>query len=183
MIQEELFEIKSRFGEFPDYRITKSGFVYSYRQGGTLKPLSVTLDDSGYPIVRLYYREGSKKFRTIAVHRLVADTFIPNPEPEVLKFINHKDEIKTNNNINNLEWCTQAYNNIYGNKAKKIGLKLRESNPRKRRVQALKGGKEIKIFNSIREAARFTGNENNDSNIISGIKTNQQRYGYYWKYL
>lgn len=65
MIQEELFEIKSRFGEFPDYRITKSGFVYSYRQGGILKPLSVTLDDSGYPIVRLYYRKGPKNLELL----------------------------------------------------------------------------------------------------------------------
>lgn len=51
---EELFKIKSRFGEFEDYRISKSGIVYSLRQGNVIKPLaSNSLDTSGYPMVFL----------------------------------------------------------------------------------------------------------------------------------
>ena len=53
-MEEELFNIKSRYGEYPSYRVTKSGKVFSYRQGNILKPLSVVLDSSGYPIVKLY---------------------------------------------------------------------------------------------------------------------------------
>lgn len=77
-MEEELFNIKSRFGKYPSYKVTKSGKVYSYRQGNVLKPLSMILDSSGYPIVKLY--DNTNKVRTIAVHRLIADTFIPNPD-------------------------------------------------------------------------------------------------------
>lgn len=47
-----------------------------------------------------------------SIHRLVATSFIPNPTN--LPVINHKDENKLNNNVENLEWCTVAYNNTYG---------------------------------------------------------------------
>lgn len=177
-MNEELFEITSRFGKFPSYRVTKTGKVYSYRQGGTLKPLSVILDSSGYPIVKLYNDSG--KPRTIAVHRLIADTFIPNPQN--FPCINHKDEDKANNSVDNLEWCTKAYNNCYNDKAVKIGFKLRESNSRKRAVNQILNGEVINTFSSIREAARFFGNPKRDSNIYTGIKTHQMRYGYYWEY-
>lgn len=179
IMNEELFEIKSRFGEFPDYRVTKSGKVFSYRQGKILKPLSVVLDSNGYPIVRLY-TDNRGKARTIAVHRLIADTFISNPDN--LPCINHKDEDKTNNSVENLEWCTKAYNNCYNGKAVKIGLKLRDSNPRKKAVNQILDGQIINTFKSIREAARFIGKATYDSNIYTGIKTHQIRYGYYWEY-
>lgn len=178
-MKEELFNIKSRFGEYPSYRVTKKGEVFSYRQGNILKPLSVVLDNSGYPIVKLY--DDKNKVRTIAVHKLIADTFIPNPNN--LECINHKDENKTNNSIDNLEWCTKAYNNCYNNKAVKIGLKLRESNPNKRAVNQIdERGVIINTYPSVREAARQLGNIRKDANICAGIKTHQKRYGYYWEY-
>lgn len=144
-----------------------------------MKPLSVVLDSSGYPIVKLY--DNTNKVRTIAVHRLIADTFIPNPDN--LECINHKDEDKTNNSVDNLEWCTKAYNNCYNDKAVKTGLKPRESNPDKKVVNQIDGnGNIINTYPSIREAARQLGNIRKDSNICTGIRTHQKRYGYYWEY-
>ena len=56
------------------------------------------------------YKDGEGKHWL--VHRLVAMAFIPNPDN--LPFINHKDENPSNNSVDNLEWCTTAYNNNYG---------------------------------------------------------------------
>jgi group I intron endonuclease len=59
------------------------------------------------------------KGKNYKVHRLVAMAFIPNPDN--LPIINHKDENPSNNNVNNLEWCTYEYNNNYGTKNKRAG--------------------------------------------------------------
>ena len=51
------------------------------------------------------------------VHRLVAEIFLPNPDN--LPQVNHKDEDKSNNRVDNLEWCTSFYNNEYGTRKKR----------------------------------------------------------------
>lgn len=82
-----------------------------YRKGKIKKP---SFDKNGYPQIGLC-KNGTVVTRKI--HRLVAEAFIPNPEnkPE----INHKDEDKANNCVDNLEWMTEKENVNYGYGAKR----------------------------------------------------------------
>jgi len=79
--------------------------------GGILKQ---HMHSNGYKIVPLT-KDG--KTKNVFVHRIVAMAFLANPDK--LPCINHKDEDKTNNFVENLEWCTYQYNNAYGSKPKK----------------------------------------------------------------
>lgn len=83
------------------------GYARFYK-GGILKSLC---GSNGYLHVMLC-RDGTRL--TKSVHRLVATTFIPNPEN--LPQVNHKDEDKSNNTVTNLEWCSSKYNMNYGTK-------------------------------------------------------------------
>jgi hypothetical protein len=84
------------------------------------KQMKQTMHSRGYKVVALT-KDG--KTTSAFVHRLVAAAFIPNPDN--LPMVNHKDEDKTNNFTENLEWCTAAYNNTYGNVQKKRARKLK----------------------------------------------------------
>lgn len=84
------------------------------------KQMKQSMHDKGYKIVSLT-RDGKTKMRF--VHRLVAEAFIPNPDN--LPMVNHKDEDKTNNFLENLEWCTNEYNLSYGTAKKRRLKKLR----------------------------------------------------------
>ena len=68
-------------------------------------------DSCGYELVQLG-KDGSIKH--CSVHRLVAQTFIPNPNN--LPQVNHKDEVRDHNTVDNLEWCTILYNQNYGHR-------------------------------------------------------------------
>lgn len=84
------------------------------------KFLSLRCNKKGYLQVGLSKNGIRKQF---TVHRLVAQTFIPNPNN--LPQVNHKDENKTNNCIENLEWCTAEYNCNYGNHKSNISNALK----------------------------------------------------------
>jgi hypothetical protein len=70
---------------------------------------------NGYKQIRLY---ANKSIANVLVHRIVAEAFIENIKnyPQV----NHKDEDKTNNNVDNLEWCSSSYNNNYGTRSERV---------------------------------------------------------------
>ena len=95
------------------------------------RQMKQSVHSQGYKTVSLT-KDGHTK--TMYVHRVVAEAFIPNPNN--YPFINHKDEDKTNNFVENLEWCTNEYNVNYGKgkerRAKKIrGRELSEEHKKK----------------------------------------------------
>jgi hypothetical protein len=103
------------------YYIEKNGDVYSqdiidtnnrFREGKKIKP---SVHKNGYYQVALS-KNGTKFF---LVHRLVALTYIPNPNN--YPCVNHKDCNRQNNNLNNLEWCTNMYNSQSINTSRKFG--------------------------------------------------------------
>ena len=96
--------------EFPGYYVSDEGDVYSTRQNrpeGMYK-LRPGTDKMGYHQVVLC---NNTRRRTFKVHQLVGKTFIDNPHNHT--DINHKDEIKLNNCVDNLEWCDHQYNMEY----------------------------------------------------------------------
>lgn len=88
------------------YMISNLGNIKSIKKDALLKPIQ---NNNGYSRVSLY-KNG--KYKAFSVHRLVAEAFIPNPG--ALPQVNHKDEDKSNNKVDNLEWCTAKYNSNYG---------------------------------------------------------------------
>lgn len=92
------------------YQVSDCGNVRSlnWRNTGIVKNLYLKPHNKGYLQVELVK---NRKKKMLTVHRLVAATFIPNPDN--LPVINHKDENKSNNRVDNLEWCTFSYNATY----------------------------------------------------------------------
>ena len=129
------------------YEVSDQGRVKSLKYGKE-KILKPQKNRGGYLKVVLY-KDGHAK--TVKVHRLVAEAFIPNPNN--LETINHKDEVKTNNAVSNLEWMSQKDNNNYGTRNKRAWEAL------SKQVQMFdkKTGELMVTFPSTREAGRVTG--------------------------
>ena len=143
------------------YAVMSCGKVYSYINEKFLKPYT---DNDGYLRVNLY-KDG--KIKQYLIHRLVADAYIPNPEN--LPQINHKDENKANNCLQNLEWCDAKYNTNYGTRNEKI---------RKPILQFTLDGEFVREWSS----ATDVGKKVNDG-ICKCLKgKNKTAYGYIWKY-
>ena len=114
------------------------------------------------------------------VHQLVAIAFIPNPN--CYNQINHKDENKQNNCVDNLEWCNSKYNNNYGNHRLRISQTHNKNQKNSKKVyQYDKSNNLIKIWNSTREVGRFFNIDNNTISRCCRGK-NKLLYGFIWKY-
>lgn len=90
------------------YCVSNMGRCASLRSG-EMRLINPRKNPAGYMRIAIHVRPMNKQFM---VHRLVAETFIPNPNN--LPFVNHKDENTSNNSVDNLEWCDRRYNNTYG---------------------------------------------------------------------
>ena len=126
----------------------------------------------GYEYVTL---TSSPKKQPCKVHRLVASAFIPNPLG--LPQVNHKDENKANNNVENLEWCTGNYNFHYGTRTKRAAQKSKH----KISQFDLKGNW-VRDWDSACDAAReLKINRARINGCVLGFKEHKTAGGFIWK--
>lgn len=124
---------------FPGYMISNYGRVVG-KKGHLLK---IRKDSWGYCVVGISHNNST---HTLLVHRAVAEAFIPNPND--LPQINHIDEEKSNNHVDNLEWCTASYNSSYGSRNDTNSLPV---------LQYSLEGEVIAESPSIKQASEATG--------------------------
>ncbi len=148
------------------YEVSDKGRVRSLKFGKEriLKPRR---NPEGYLKVCLYKNGEHKDYK---VHRLVAKIFIPNPDnlPEV----NHRDENKENNSVQNLEWCDRKYNINYGTRNQRISKPV---------LQFTKDGEFVREWKSTHDVERNLGYYNQN---ISSCCTGRYKsaYSFIWKY-
>lgn len=154
------------------YKVSNKGRVkHISKQNNQENICKIYKSNSNYLTVFLYKTNHQKH---VFVHRLVAQAFIENPLN--LPCVNHKDENRENNCVENLEWCTHKYNMNYGNVAKKIGAA--NSKPI---IQLDLNGNIIKRYSSGMQAQRETGFSNGwIGDCLRGRKKTYK--GYIWKY-
>lgn len=156
------------------YQVSNTGLVKSLITNNSRRKrvLKQKKTSRGYLSVTLFDNNGKHKY--ILVHRLVAEAFISNPDN--LPQVNHKDEDKTNNNVDNLEWCTASYNLSYNDgQRKRIKSKMRNVE------QYTLDGQFVAEYPSTIEAGRKT---NIKYSYIGDCCRGRQKSagGYVWKY-
>lgn len=177
-------EIYSPIEGFPNYLVTSHGRVLSLKDNhgkDRIKELKQCNHISGYMHVVLF--KNGKGYNK-KVHRLVAQSFISNPNNKPC--INHIDENKTNNRVSNLEWVTHKENNNHGTHNQKMSISrkgkcLGINHPNHKSVIGFKiNGCDIKYYKCIKESE-------NDGFIQDGVSSccrgkRKSHKGYTWYY-
>ena len=184
---EEMNEIWKTIPELPNYQVSNLGRVKSLERkvkgrNGSIrivreKILKPGKDKKGYLQVALYDNKGERK--NMRIHRIVCDAFISNPNN--LPQVNHKNECKTDNRVENLEYCDAKYNCNFGSRTERSAkahtgvYNTKKSKP----VKCLETGV---IYPSLSELQRQFGF--NQANIqkccVGKLKS---AYKYHWKYV
>ena len=171
---EEWKDIKDYEGKF---QVSSYGNIrnINYYGTGIIKIVNQRPNENGYMVVSL---SKNKKTKPCKVHRLVAETFLPNPEnlPEV----NHKDENKTNNRVENLEWKTHRGNCNHGTRNERIFEKTTNGKCSKKVLQFSKSGEFIREWPSVMECSRNGYDFRNVSACCLGKR--KTAYGFKWEY-
>ncbi len=148
------------------YEVSNFGNVRSLKYG-KIKYLKPAKNQKGYYLVSLY-KNGEVKSHSVA--RLVAMAFIPNPNnyPQV----NHKDENKTNNKVENLEWCNNQYNKRFSSAKQVMGIG--------------KNGRKTILLEAVVDANLLGYKQSNVSNAANGKfhKIGNHKYkDFEWHYI
>ena len=161
------------------YRVSSHGRVKSFHkswESGLIMKCR-THHKSGYPQVQLKSKKG--KNRTIYVHRLVAVAFIPNPENKLC--VNHIDENRENNVLENLEWVTHKENSNHGTRNKRISLQGKGNrNSVRKPVWSIGVDGKITQFESAAEGAKSVNIDK--SNVAKAARENRICRGFRWSY-
>lgn len=164
--------------QYEGYEISNLGRVKSYKvdkvNGKIMKPYH---DTKGYLQIDLSLDGRKRENRVhLLIHRLVAIAFLENPNnyPQV----NHKDENKENNCVDNLEWCTNDYNAHYGTKIERCAAAARVP------VYSIDADGNIEHFSGVREAARIVSNgQTSASSQISRVLNGKRKTAFGRKWL
>lgn len=169
------------------YQVSNWGNVRSldFRRRGTVSLLRQNKASQGYLIVRLFK---NKKWKNCYVHRLVGMAFLENPN--CFKEINHKDENKQNNHVDNLEWCTPKFNTNYSRlkhperyfttiNGKRTTKKTKYSSIPINQLSL--NGDLIKKWNNIAEIVRTLKFHNTAITECCQMKR-EKAYGYKWEF-
>ena len=170
-IQGQEYEV-SNFGRVRSLtRKLWNGCGFFVKEGKILKPR---------PLPTGYLRVNLSHDKTYYIHRLVAEAFISNPDN--LPQVNHKDENKQNNSVDNLEWCTGKYNVNYGTGRKRAAEKKRGKIINNKPIlQCSRDGTIMRKFVSVTAASRETGIDNSHiGKVANGV--NRTAGGFVWRW-
>ena len=172
-------EIWRNISENPNYQVSNMGMVKSlnYNRTGKEKVLKLCKNSDGYLSVNLC-KDG--KAKNIKVHRLVAEAFIENPLN--LPQVNHINECKTDNRVENLEWCDNRYNINFGTRIERVTKSISKANTNNpklsKKVLCVETGL---IYQSTRDIERQFGF--NHSHICACCNgKHKSAYKFQWKW-
>ena len=163
---------------YEDYKVSNLGRILSLDYNHTGKPELMTPVETtkGYFVVHL---SKNREYKMCRVHRLVAETFIPNPDN--LPQVNHIDENKENNRVDNLEWKSPKGNCNHGTRNERLRkAQINDPNKSKRVLQFTLDGEFVREWPSVRECDRNGFNKGKVSACCRGEKP--QYKGFLWMF-